>query len=221
MVIEVAEDDDGGVRAVTVDQPIGHAGRTVAASAARRVERVRGVPLAFALVPRLEPSVGQAEELGLQMAGDQVQWHSRVTDGAYTERTAAHAVVRATEVVSLHGLQAVGKRRFVDLDLELAIGEKPDPDAAVVRQRRQRAAPAGAEHIDEGVEHAGVADLLDRQHADTRVLDRCRERCHLEVELFLRLGPVVRPGQVEVLEVPRTDDHHLPYTLSAAHRNVA
>ena len=119
--------------------------RSVIASAARRCERVPGVARALVLVSRAEAAVGIAQELGLQVGGDEVDRRAARLD-PHPQRAAAHlGASSCRRRRGVTGSVPAGKARMRSTAVNGWRREEADADAAVVGVGRELDVPFAVE----------------------------------------------------------------------------
>jgi hypothetical protein len=135
LVVEVAEHDHGALLSLAVQQRGGVVTQGDGLSGAQR-QRVSGVARAFAFVARVEALRGVAEQLGLEVAGDEVD-RGPVHVDADPQPPRPIWARRGAVVVELHARRA-DREGTHTLDVaQRQAREKADADTTAVRIGRQ------------------------------------------------------------------------------------
>ena len=204
LVVEVAEQDDGPFVPVPFEERVRehpHGCRLGRPA----VQGVGAEACTLPLVARGEPPAGIGEELGLQVARDEVDPRAGGGDPD-VQGPAAHDGGRGV-VGDLHRIQLGRELAEIRDVVDRGLRHERDTDASIVGEARQRGVPRAADGVDEIGERLRLPDLLQSQHVEVEAADRRRERGDLRV-----VGPLVARAGIcavaeEVLHVPGADVH--------------
>jgi hypothetical protein len=157
---------------------------------------------------RLEPAARERQQLGLQVAGDEVD---RLPAGGDpdAQRAARHRLDRRAVVVDLHRRELRRERADLLDGRRLGTREEPDADGMPrLEHGRGHDVPLAVEPRDKVLEGLRVADLLHGEHVGAHAADHVREAGELGLVDGLARRPELAAGAEQVLDVPRRQDDH-------------
>jgi len=195
-VVEVAQDDDAlGIAAF---QLLGSQVTHGASLGGTSVEGVGAVTGTFAFVPGSEAPVGEGQQLGLQVTGDEREREACHRFDRNGEGTAAEFVAEWLRLVGdLDGKKTAWQRGGVADDSQGVTTEEADADVARVVVLGQCVMPGSVKLADEVGERHRIANLLHSQDVRRDGFDGLRE--------CLRFPPNGGQGAYQVQAAARID----------------